>query len=174
MAPEMVRCKNVGDDAYRDQYAGVSYWIEPGDNVLVPWAAACLWFGDPNVTDKPTMSLFDRREEIERLYLRLGCYDGDGSNRTQRFADNRPRFAVENLEGSRIVMLVDDLDGTQAQSRPEGKVDERVALASELDRMKQVQAELLQRLHTLEAGSESFDELPTDVPTRIPVDEEAR
>lgn len=168
----MVQVKNTGDSTFSDRWDSVTYTIHPGDSALVPWGGALNWFGDPNVIDKPTISQYDRREEIQRLECRLGCYDGDDKTRTQRFLENRPHVLVTTLEGEEVTMLIDDMDGSGNPPPSEEKpLDEREALATELERMKQVQSELLKRLQLLEAGEESFSELPTDKPKKVPVDE---
>ncbi len=172
MPPEMVRVTNIGDEDFTDGYANQRYRVPAGDRVIVPWAAACLWFGDPEIIDRPTLSQYDRRDEVDRLYMRMGCYDGDGESSTSRFQRRKPTVLVETLEGTALPMLVDAMDGTVKDvpvSLPQG--DERSALAGELERMKAMQAELLARLNTLEAGEDSFDELPVDLPTQIPVDQ---
>lgn len=171
MAPEMVRVTNQGDADFRDGYANTNYRIPPGDRIIVPWGAACLWFGDPDIIDRPTLSQFDRQDEIDRLYMRMGCYDGDGESSTSRFQRRQPQVEVSTLEGGVITMLVQKIDGTNAPPTVQPVTDEREALAGELERMKAMQAELLARLNVLEAGEESFEELPTDKPTQIPVDQ---
>lgn len=173
MPPEMVRVRNTSDRVFADGWNGAMYQIYPGDNALVPWYAACNWFGDPYVIDKPTLAQFDRQEEVQRVEALYGCYDDDKMSRAERWQQNRPRIHVETLDGDEITMLCDDIDGSgQLPELPSQKPDEKVALASELERMKRVQSELLERLHQLEAGQESFAELPTDTPTKVPVDEE--
>lgn len=171
MPPEMVRVTNVGNDDFTDGYANQKYRVPSGDKVIIPWGAACLWFGDPEIIDRPTLSQFDRRDEVDRIYMRMGCYDGDGETAASRFQRRKPAVLVESLEGAAIPMLVEQMDGSvnTPVSLPQG--DERTALAGELERMKAMQAELLSRLNVLEAGEESFDELPVDTPTQIPVDQ---
>lgn len=171
MPPELVRVKNVHEVTFQDRWASTPYVIPPGQESLVPWGAACNWFGDPYVIDKPQLSQFDRQDEIHRLETRLGCYDGDDKNRLQRFEENRPHVEVTTLEGDVIQMLVDNMDGSGNPPQYLEKIDEKQALATELERMKQVQAELLSRLQNLEAGEETYAELPADKPKKIPVDE---
>jgi hypothetical protein len=171
MPPEMVRVKNTGKKPFSDRWGSVPYMLNPGDTAMVPWGGAVNWFGDPYLIDKPTLAQYDRQEEIQRLETRLGCYDGDDKTRSQRFVENKPSVEVSTLDGDVITMLIDDMDGSGNPPQNIEKVDERVALASELERMKKVQADLLARLASLEAGEDTFAELPTDKPKKVPVDQ---
>ena len=172
--PDVVRVTNRGASPWRDMYANTPYLLRPGDSMVAPYPAACLWFGDPGMVDTPLTGKFDRRDEIDRVYARMGVYDGDGKSMAERFYVNRPdNVTVESLDGDRIYMLSETLDGshTAPQEDSGGALDEKQALAQELERMKQMQAELLQRLSQLEAGESTFSELPTDTPTKVPIDE---
>jgi len=170
MAMDSVRIRNLGKTPFKDKYANQPYVLPAGDVMIVPWDAVCLWFGNPEKQDLPAVSKYERRDEYQRVLTRMGCYDGDGSTASEKLKARLPRVKVETFDGEEIVMLINDPEGRFADRVIKtGGLDSTEALAKELESLKRAQAELLRRLEEA-AQPVSIDELPADVPTKVPVD----
>lgn len=77
-----VRVTNIGDSVLRGPvmvYDRVEYRIEPGESKVMPYIAACMFFGDPraiNIGDPDqNRATQHRRHECERLSVLWGTYD---------------------------------------------------------------------------------------------------
>lgn len=118
MSMQMVRIVNKGDKTFRDMFANQTYEVEPGKSTFVPFDAAALWFGHPDVFDvsprqRPRTDLF------KRLRLRYGAYDQTEEVNGKDVpvgADvvwerNKPQVEVYTLEGKRLNTVVDDPEG---------------------------------------------------------------
>lgn len=101
MATESVRLVNKGDDDFVAQYDRDTYTIPARSEGIVPWEAACLWFGDPRATDTGVQK--NRLEEYRRLTVKFGVYDDHGL-----FDERRPKIEVWRLNGQQVTMLADD------------------------------------------------------------------
>jgi len=114
---DIVRIVNKGSAAFYIQWDSKVYTLEPEKDAFVPFEAACLWFGDPRSTgtirstrDNKGLVGFvpDREAEVRRLRVKFGNLGGD-----ERFVQNAPNIEVYDIQGTRIVTVLDD---------PEGKV----------------------------------------------------
>lgn len=101
-----VRVVNTGDTGFTGKWDGQRYDIPAGGEQFVPWAAACLWLGDPRKRDvSPTRR--ERLFEKDRLYSKWGVLD----NSPETFEANRPKLAVFTTDGTPVPMVADDPDG---------------------------------------------------------------
>lgn len=154
MADQMVRCKNVGDKPFKDGYANVTYVLPPGKDVFVPYDAAVLWFGNPDVFDVSARQR-GRTDFYHRLRLRYGAFDdhrilADGSEvrftADELWEENKPQVEVYTLEGERLHTIIDDPEGTNvdpAQTNPgeaQGILARMGQLEAELGLLRQAQA----------------------------------
>lgn len=74
-----VRVRNNGDKELKGQamqYASAEYRIPPGGERVMPWLAACHFFGDPRAVNKgDARETQYRQAEVERLQVHWGTYD---------------------------------------------------------------------------------------------------
>lgn len=170
--PDIVRLRNNSDATFKDQYASVPYVAQPGDAILVPFDAACLWFGDPRLSDRPTLSQYDRKDEYDRVFHRSGYAVKEVGGEEYTIPD----YAIEDLEGNPIYMTLWDPEGNKLTLSNSSNVglNDSAAIAQELEIVKRQQAALLQRLEELQApDAPGLDDIPTDNPTKVPVTQEA-
>lgn len=102
-----VRIVNTGDTGFTAKYDNVRYDIPVGGELFVPWAAACLWLGDPRKKDISPQRR-ERLNELHRLYSKWGVIDNDPDT----FEANRPKLKVYTTDGTEIPMVADDPEGT--------------------------------------------------------------
>lgn len=73
-----VRVRNIGDSRLKLEYANQTWKVEPGEDAIAPYLAACYWFGDPrsvNVGDpNRNRNTQYRTLEIDRLSVLYGVY----------------------------------------------------------------------------------------------------
>lgn len=103
--PEFVKIINEDTKPFDFQQNNAKRIVEPGHDVIVPWAVACTLFGNPNIPDIPPAN------ERTRMYKKIRArYNfGDGLHSPERWEDRRPKVRVFDLEGdTEIVMLIDD------------------------------------------------------------------
>lgn len=119
-----VRVHNIGPKRLLLDYASNRYVIEPDATAIVPYFAACYWFGDPrsrNVGEKQSTQY--RSNEIARLSVLYGLLDdpfwdefGDGLSTTPIHVDNNRTIESEpyvngrhpNLPSVQVTDLADD------------------------------------------------------------------
>lgn len=169
--PQVVRVRNPGEKVFKDQYASVKYAIQPGQEVVVPWYAAVLWFGDPRVLDDETRGVFARADELLRVLTRMGSggLDGRGLGEVDRVKADHPGIEVFDIDGNRIEMLIDDPEGENVT--PIGFVKaEKDDLFAELDKVKAYQSQLLQLIEDQknQASSPGLESAADDAPSRVP------
>lgn len=194
-----VEVRNTGDTRFAAMYASQRWVVEPGAKTLAPYHAACLWFGDPravNIGDRDTRpELQFRTNEIDRLSVRYGlCGDpwyaddvdidketfAESANdryKPQRYKDGRhpnlPRCEVYDLDGTRLITVIDDPEGTGGQEPATSQAERDLTKASVAALQAQV-LELQNRLLLLnpEAGAQSLHP-NTALPPDGPVDTSA-
>lgn len=117
---DSVRIVNVGDQQWSDMFGGVQYRINPGGEAFVPFPAVCLWFGHPDAVDIDPRNRH-RTDEVARLRTKYGVYEHTvvpesrpdlGEIGTDAWENVRPRIDVYALTGEKLVMVMDDPDGT--------------------------------------------------------------
>lgn len=169
---EIVRLTNVSENLWQDHYGSVPYVCPPGQSIIVPVEAVWLWFGNPNLTDKPIMAQYDRRDEFQRVIVRNGF---DKLQAASEPYDLALPVTLETMEGDRYITVIEDpagdestLKGVAAQG-----LDSSEAVAQELEILKKNQAALLARLEELQdkdnTAPGSLDDIPEDNPTKVPV-----
>lgn len=170
MALDIVRLTNNEPVTFQDFYGSVPYVCPPGDSIIIPFDAACTWFGDPRVSDRPTLSQYDRRGEFERVKTRAGFSVLEAQS-TPWTAKN---IEIASLQGERLYMVIEDPLGDKStlQNVSSKGLDDTQAVAQELEIVKRQQAALLARLEELQHdGTKTLEDVPEDVPNKIPVSE---
>jgi len=102
---ESVRLVNKGDEDWVGGYSRQQYVVPVNGEAVVPWDAACLWFGDPRASDVGQNKA--RIGEYERLCVKYGVYE-----KAEEFEDARPKIEVFRFNGERVKMLAEDPFGT--------------------------------------------------------------
>ena len=71
---DVVSVENIGSKPFSAKYAGRRYEIQPGATQAIPWPAAKLWFGDPDLQDlaPDDMDVKFRTQEVERINGKYG------------------------------------------------------------------------------------------------------
>lgn len=169
--PDILRLHNDSPVAFKDQYASMPYQCPPGESIIIPFDALCLWFGDPRLQDRPALVQFDRRDEYERIKTRLGIQVKEATGEQWAWPD----VWFESLEGERVVTLIEDPEGSKQSfaNVSRGNLTDAEAVAQELEIVKKQQALLLEQLQKLqEQGlnpAPTLADVPDDVPTKVPV-----
>lgn len=158
--PQMVWAENTGSKPFSQEYANTRFTINPGQRLLIPWDAMCLWLGHPDAVDIDAKRRF-RTEELERLHVKWGVYeqhqraleswvDNNGHTQPRMF----PSLAVYRIEDNeRIITVVDDPEGShltpalqserekaQLQDTMEAMRAQMAAMAAQLQEMQSQQA----------------------------------
>lgn len=165
---DIVRLRNNGDQTWQDQYGSAPFICPAGEAIIVPFDAVCLWFGDPRLSDRPTLSQYDRQDELTRVKARLGWSVLEAEGKDFPKLDT----SVETIEGERVYMVIDDPDGSKSSlsSVNTAGLTDAQAVATELEQLKMQQQALLARLDDLSKGEQpSLDQVEEDLPTKIPV-----
>lgn len=125
---EFCRVTNKKDNLLKIKYNGQIYNLPSGREVVVPFEAAVLWFGDPRTIDKVQLlrdnngkvqnMLPSRPDEIKRLRFKYGAdLTGDEStfeetiNGQRKPMENLPDVTVVDLDGNEITMVTSDPEG---------------------------------------------------------------
>lgn len=186
--PQMVRIRNEGDETFRAKYAGQRYVLTSGQDTLIPWDAACLWFGHPFAVDVPgDKRKRYRTDELKRLYVKYGVYE-----RHDEAAEKFPKVSVWDLAepGKRYTTVVDDPEGKELNTAVITQADNeslQAQIAAMQQQMAMLQAQIGQNvanaegdLRTEEASArpeirdavdvlpndDGIDSVPADTPTR--------
>jgi hypothetical protein len=101
---DALKVLNRGPDVFEARYNRQTYRIQPGESAFIPHEAVCLWLGDP--ASRNVGKQQDRRLEAQRLSRRYGAYDDKA-----KFEANKPNLEVHDLDGNRVVTVVDDPSG---------------------------------------------------------------
>lgn len=115
-ADGIVMAVNEGEGAVTLMYDSRTYRLEPSKAVPMPFAAACLWFGDPRASES-VQSLRDARglvafipdrdTEVRRLRAKYDNQMGD-----ERVITGAPSVSLYSIpENERIYTVLDDPDG---------------------------------------------------------------
>jgi len=170
-----VRVRNVGDSKLRLEYANQRWEIEPDQDAVAPYLAACYWFGDPraiNVGNPANRSTQYRDREIERLSVLYGVYseafavDEDGVSTIEQKVDdyrvlharpyvnrrhpNLPRVEVFDLTtNEQILTVIDDPAGDNNAPHTNAPV-EASALAAQIAAQQAQINEMARALATMD------------------------
>lgn len=166
---EIVRLRNGTDKQFSDVYGSVPYICPPGDAILVPTEAVWLWFGNPNLQDRPVLSQYDRRDEYQRVFTRNGFDKLSAAG----IPFDLPSYTLETLEGEKYWTVLEDPEGVKMTSSGIAArgLDNTEAIANELEVLKKNQAALLARLEELQLSPQeaTLDDIPDDSPVKVPV-----
>lgn len=112
----IVMAVNDGEKEVTLMYDSRTYRLEPGKTVPMPFAAACLWFGDPRASesvqslrDSRGLVAFipDRDTEVRRLRAKYDNQMGD-----ERVITGAPHVSLFSIpENERIYTVLDDPQG---------------------------------------------------------------
>lgn len=108
---ELCRIVNKGKVPFVSKWEGNKFTIKPGSEIMVTRDAANRWTGNATVFDDGKVNA--RREEYNRLRVLYGAYEND-----TKWEENQPHLAVYDLDGNRIITVIDDPEGTQVQPAP--------------------------------------------------------
>ena len=155
-----VRVKNVGPKKLRLEYANNTWHIDPGQEAVAPYLAACYWFGDPRSVDiGHDRNSHHRTREIDRLSVLYGVYseafwvDEDGVVREEEQIDNKrshpampyvnrrhpylPQVEVYDITtNERILTVIDDPEGNLNEPQSNAQL-ESAAMADQIRAMQQ-------------------------------------
>lgn len=128
---EPVRIRNTSSTrTWSDGYDNITYSIPPGGETIAPFIAACIWFGHPEAVDTDADHRY-RTDEFKRLRVRYGVLDvitehpdsghhiGPADticcpiSQEEQWQRNKPPVEVFSLDGSRIITVTDDPDGSE-------------------------------------------------------------
>lgn len=174
---EIVRIKNVGDSDFRDGFDGRTYVIPAGAETMVDYNAMCLWLGHPMANNYDPRNRV-RVQEYQRLRVRYGVsakelelnqkgqlVDTDGL-----FKQMRPKLEVYNLDGSPILTVADDPDGTFLTTPDDQSGDSQQLIMARMHQMEQEMANLRNQLAQQARAEQALNDAvptPTDTSDRI-------
>lgn len=171
-ALQIVRLKNVGTTPWKDKFNNRAYSMEPGEEIVVPFLAMCLWLGHPDAIDHPSDREKNFRfQEWRRLQVRYGSYDNVGeepivtkAGTIPPWKDQVPKIEVLSMAGEPMVTVVDDPEGRHLKPAQQN-ISQVELMQSALERMQsqmeEMEARLEQATRAAEA-SEDGDEVRTD------------
>lgn len=118
----MVRIQNHGDRVFLGEYANQKYHLQPGQEMVAPYMAMCLWMGHPEAFDVPNdRERSYRTDEFARLTTRYGIYDdawqvydddaGPYAGQTVWQAHIPKIKALHITDGTPLVTVLDDPSG---------------------------------------------------------------
>lgn len=122
----LVRIVNTDTRTFTSLYAGDRYTVAPGGEEIVPFEAACLWFGNPKLKDINAKERH-RTVEFKRLRVKYGAYDNE-----ELFEAIRPKVEVYTLEGERVSTVAEDPYGLSVEVKFEHDHIDPHDLASEV------------------------------------------
>ena len=100
---QSVYVSNEGNDVFIGMFRKQTFTIEPGQRVIVPFLAMCLWCGHPDAWDDERDK--HRTDEARRLRVKYGIYEsGDWDADT-------PNLVVQDMVGNQLVTVLNDKDG---------------------------------------------------------------
>jgi hypothetical protein len=141
---QTVRLRNTGDKPFRDMFEGNEFTCPPGQEVFVPYGAACVWFGDPAT---PTLNE-QRSSAYSKLRARYGILATDPQDKAD---DSLPKVEVYTLSTNsdglpeRIYTVLDDPKGIRGSSAPDAvnPGDEAEMLRAQILEMQRGQQAIL-------------------------------
>jgi len=147
MSNQSVRAVNNGSTDFKAGYDGITYTIKASSELIVPWDAAALWFGDPRLWNSESDKA--RTKEYERLRARWGVMD-DGTV----LADTLPDISIFLLsDGTEVQML-----GVDPSAAPvnvfDGGAEEDMGTKQRVSHLEQQLAAAIERLNSLTGGGD--------------------
>lgn len=145
---DIVRLVNKGSEDFTARYDNQLYTCKAGGETLVPWAAACLWLGDPTLRDIDDR-FRHRTDEFHRLCARMGIYED-----VARWDEVKPQIDVFPVDGGdRIEMLADDPYGKNLKTNIDdaGSAPAALRQQAEIDELRRQVAEMKMAAGFIEA-----------------------
>lgn len=178
-ALQILRVTNIGKKPWSDKFQNRRYSAEPGQEIVVPFLAVCLWLGHPDAIDHPSDKQRQFRfEEWRRLQVRYGCYDniGDETIHTKQgdipaWKNVVPRLKVTTMAGEEVITVVDDPEGRHLLPAQQN-ISQVEMMQNAIERMQAQMEEMQARLDQAQRTEEAIGEA-ADSPTP-PVRDESR
>lgn len=161
---DVVRITNQGTEEFRQRYGGKLYRIPPGSTAIVSFEAMCLWLGHPDAIDIDKKRRY-RSDELRRLHVKWGVYEHH-----DRAAELFPKLLVEDIDGNRIITVVDDPEGRHLTPDVQTRA-ERDRLQEQMAAMQRQMAALqaqLQQQNNEDAAKVAAGDTRTDTPATRP------
>lgn len=158
---DIVRVKNVGEERWTDKFNNQRFVIDPGRDAVVPFAAVCLWLGNPDSRNKPGGQQH-RRLEYNRLVIRYG-----GADNPELWERAVPKLEVYDFDNNRIMTVVDDPEGKGVHTSS-STVEEQEILQKKVDELTRSLTAMRQRMEDVGGLEPVSEDIQEDVPTRVP------
>lgn len=168
IAPEaiVVRLRNEGEEPFTGKYARIRYQVQPGQDIIVPYMAMCLWLGHPEAVDIDKKRRY-RTQEFQRLCVKYGVYE-----RHERVDELFPKLTAWSITdpGQEYITVVKDPDGKHltpdVQSRQErDRMQEQMLAMQQQIAMLQAQMDQSNRASAADIAA---GDTRTDNPTHRP------
>lgn len=159
MAGEVVRIINNSDRDFDGMYANQKYSIPSGREAIVPSEAMWLWLGHPEAVNLGPNRNY-RHEEYERLRVRYGAFDErDRDDNTitpadEKWEQNKPLIEAWDLEGNRIVTVVDDPEGKD-KTPATSSIAQQDLLVQQMEAMERRMKAMQDQLAAAQRGEQS-------------------
>jgi hypothetical protein len=178
---DLVVVTNQGNSAFTITYDNKNYVLTPQKDAYVPFAAVCLWFGDPRSTgqiqvlggEENPQVVPSRDEEVRRLSVKYGHQVGGVDEYLKGEVPNSPvpKVIVRTLDSKDpIPTVLDDPSGTTTTPAVQS-----IAAASTQDQIikrQQQQIDLLTSILQRQGMMNEYDttegEIPQDTSTTTP------
>lgn len=164
--PELpVRASNPsiaeGGKPFSQKYNRRRFNITPGQDMIIPFEAMCIWFGHPEAVDHPTdKRRRARTQELNRLRVKYGIYENH-----EKDNDQFPTVKCYDLTtGDEIITVVRDPYGKHLTPDTQ-TILEREGMQSQLDALTKQLAVLTAQLQ--EKDKEAADNAKPEVFTTV-------
>lgn len=156
---DIVRVKNTGNETWTDKFNNQRFVADPGREVIVPFAALCLWLGNPDARDKPSGQA-QRRHEYNRLLIRYG---GSENVAHAKF----PTLEAFDFDGNKIITVLDDPDG-KGVHEASSTLEEKELLQAKIDEMSRQMTQMQQRMDDHNYDEPLSEDVQEDNPSKVP------
>lgn len=153
------------------RYNRIAYDVGPSQEIIVPWAVICLYFGDPrskvgvisNATDSQgEHQIPSREEEILRMSVFYGVYE-QGADGLAAFV---PDVSIFTLDGVEIIPPCFDPDGDNAYGFTPTSLEKSGDVKTLIDDMQRQIDALKARDAKLIDNGDNDEQLIVDTPVR--------
>lgn len=160
---DIVRIRNVGESRWQDKFNSQRFVVDPGKEVVVPYPAVKLWFGDPTAKDDSNGHRLRRREEFHRLLVKHGMT----SATIEEWEEKRPKIEVYDFDGNRVITVADDPTG-RGVTESVTTVEQAELLQQKIDQMTRQLRQLEVQRSTLGPEDALEEDISEDTPSRVP------
>lgn len=183
ISSQVVFAENVGPRPFSQEYANARYICDPGQRILIPWEAMCLWMGHPDAVDIDPKRRY-RTEEFERLCVKWGVYEHHNRAKEEWYDDKGngpfaplfPQLVITRIEdNTRVITVVDDPEGKHLTPAVQSAAD-KARLEDQLAAMRAQMAAMAQQMTAMQseqaanfAGADTrTDEAAVRPPNKLP------